>query len=205
MALRPDVANELADVVRELELRSCAEVAVEVRSRSGSYAHADARFAALLAFLALIVLLFSPWHFAPAWVLIDVAIAYAVGHFAARKSDAVRRLVTTEGERLAAVRNAAMAAFHDRGVANTEGESGVLVYLSLLERQIEVLADRGVLVAVPALEWNRIIGEVRAAHDATPETLVHLIRALMPLLATCLPYREGDRDELANAPRYVPE
>ncbi|HEY0140419.1 MAG TPA: hypothetical protein VGF48_05955 [Thermoanaerobaculia bacterium] len=205
MALRPDVATELADVVRELELRSCAEVAVEVRSRSGSYSHADGRFAALLAFLTLIVLLFSPWSFAPLWVVIDVAAAYVIGHFAARKSDAVRRLVTTERERLEQVRSAAMATFHDRGVANTEGESGVLIYLSLLERHIEVLADRGVLLAVPPLEWNRIIGEVRAAHDATPETLVHLIRALTPLLESCLPVREGDRDELANVPRYVHE
>jgi putative membrane protein len=90
-------------------------------------------------------------------------------------------------------------------VANTEGETGLLIYLSLLERHIEVLADRGVLLAVPPLEWNQIVGEVRAKHDATPETLVHLIRALTPLLERCLPFREGDRDELANAPRYLAE
>ncbi|MEA2488399.1 MAG: putative rane protein [Acidobacteriota bacterium] len=178
---------------------------VEVRSRSGSYAQGDARFGAVLAFVALLVLLFSPWHFAAPWVAIDVVVAYGVGVLVAGRSDSVRRLMTSERERMAQVRAVSMATFHDRGVANTEGESGVLVYLSILERHIEVLADRGVLVAVPALEWNRIIDDVRRSRSATPETLVELIRALMPLLGTCLPVREGDRDELANEPRYVPE
>lgn len=203
--IRPEVAASLAEAVRALELCSCAEVVVEVRSRSGSYAHADGRFGAVLAFVALIVLLFSPWAFAPVWVAIDVALVYGLGLLLARRSDSVRRLMTTERERMTQLRQVAMATFHDRGVANTEGETGVLVYLSILERHIEVLADRGVLVAVPPLEWNLIIDGVRRSRTATPETLVELIRALMPLLGTCLPVREGDRNELANEPRYVPE
>lgn len=203
--IRPEVAASLSEAVRELEGCSCAEVVVEVRSRSGSYAHSDARFAAGLAFLALLVLLFSPWPFAPVWVAIDVALAYGVGVLLARRSDSVRRLMTSDRERMTQLRQVAMGTFHDRGVANTEGETGVLVYLSILERHIEVIADRGVLVAVPPLEWNRIIDEVRRSRNATPETLVELVRALMPLLGTCLPMREGDRDELANEPRYIPE
>jgi putative membrane protein len=199
------VAAALAEAVRELELCSCAEVVVEVRSRSGAYGQADARFGALLGFVALLVLLFAPWHFSPVWVAVDVALVYAAGVLVARRSDGVRRLMTSARERLTQVRHVSMATFHDRGVANTEGETGVLVYLSILERRIEVLADRGILTAVPPLEWNRIIDDVRRSRSATPETLVELIRALMPLLGTCLPVREGDRDELANEPRYVPE
>lgn len=200
----PAVTAALTDAVRELEQRSCAEVVIEVRSRSGSYAHADARFASILAFVGLLVLLFSPWHFAAGWVAVDVALVWIAGLFVSRKSDSVRRLVTTNRERVAQARLVAAAAFHDRGVANTIRESGVLLFLSLLEEHIEVLADRGVLQAVSPLEWNDIIATARRDH-ATPETLLAIVRALTPLLGQCLPSHEGDTDELSNAPRYVEE
>lgn len=194
----------LTDAVREIEARSCAEVVVEVRSRSGSYAHAESRFAALAAFIALLILLFSPWEFAAIWVAIDVAVIYGVGLFVAGRSDIARRLMTRAAERDAQVRIAAAAVFHDRGVAHTERETGMLVYLSLLERRVEVLADRGVLLAVPAMPWNQLIERARGC-PGTPAALVELVRGLAPLLAEYLPAREGDRDELANAPRLMAE
>lgn len=198
------IIASLTDSVRELEQRSCAEVVIEIRSRSGSYAHADARFASVAAFLALLVLLFSPWQFAPGWVAVDVALAWVAGLFISRKSDSVRRLVSTRRERVAQARAAAAAAFHDRGVANTIRESGVLVFLSILEEHIEILADRGVLKAVPPLQWNDVIIRARTAR-ATPETLLELVRAMTPLLEQCLPTHEGDTDELSNAPLFVDE
>jgi putative membrane protein len=199
--LDPATTQAIVDAVQALERCSCAEAVVEVRARSGSYAHADARFASLLAFVALLVLLFSPWHFAAEWVAVDVALAWILGLFISKKSMAVRRLMTTSKERIDRVRLVAAAVFHDRGLANTKEETGVLVYHSVLEGRIEILADRGVLEAVPALEWNRLIAEARARH-ATPKTLAAVVTALTPLLERHMPVREGDVDELCNVPRF---
>ena len=197
--LDPAVTQSITDAIHEIERCSCAEVVVEVRARSGSYAHADARFASLVAFVALLVLLFSPWTFTPVWVAIDFAIVWMAALFV--RSDNARLLMTTRKEREAQVRTAAAAAFHDAGVANTSEETGVLVYLSVMERRIELLADRGVLEALPSLEWNRIAAEARE-RNATPETLAEVVRALTPLLEKHLPLREGDVDELCNVPRF---
>jgi uncharacterized membrane protein len=201
----PETAAALTDAVRELEARSCAEVVIEIRGRSGSYSHADARFAALVAFVALFVLLFSPWPFAPVWVVIDTLIAYFIGLFAARRSDSVRRLMTSERERATQVRTVASSVFFERGVANTDRESGVVVYHGLLERRIEILADRGVLLAVPALEWNEILAAARATRTGDAKGLVAILGALQALLECHLPRLENDRDELANAPRFAEE
>jgi putative membrane protein len=198
------VIEQLTEAVRELERRSCAEVVVEIRSRSGSYAHADARFASLLAFVGLLVLLFSPWTFRAGWVAVDVALVWILGLFIARKNDRVRRFMTTERERVAQVRQIASAVFHDRGVANTSAETGVLVFLSQLEGHIELLADRGVLQGVPSLEWNRVAALAHGRH-ATTGTLLEVVRELTPLLARCLPAQEGDVDELCNVPRFESE
>ena len=204
MKLDPATTAALTEAVRELERRSCAEVVLEVRSRSGSYAHADARFASVVAFAGLLLLLFSPWAFAAGWVAFDVVLMWIAGLFVSRKSDAVRRVMTTKRERVAQARTFAAAAFHDRGVANTSGETGVLLCLSMLERHIELLADRGVLQAVPALEWNRIAAAAREKH-ANSETLLEIVRALTPLLTQYLPSYEGDVDELCNVPQFVTE
>ena len=204
MPVAPEVTAALTAAVRELEACSCAEVVIEIRKRSGSYAHAEARFAALFAFAGLLLLLFSPWPFAAGWVAVDVVLLYALGIWIAKRSDVVRRLMTTRRERAEQVRRTAAAVFHERGVANTIGETGVLVYLSQLERRIEILADRGILLTVPALAWNQLL-ELARAHAGTAETLVEVVRALTPLLEAHLPMREGDRDELSNAPRFVAE
>ena len=200
--LDPAVAAELTEAVRELELRSCAEVVLEIRARSGSYAHADARFASLIAFVALVVLLFSPWPFQAIWVAVDTGLAWVLGLFLARKNDTVRRWMTREHERAAQVHTVASAVFHDRGIANTVAETGVLVLLSQLERRIELLADRGVLQAVPPLEWNQLAAESRTCRG-TPRELLQVVRRLTPLLERCLPAREGDVDELGNVPQFV--
>jgi putative membrane protein len=199
-----ETAAALTEAVHELELCSCAEVVIEIRSRSGSYAHADARFASVIALVALIVLLFSPWAFQAGWVVVDVAAAWVLGLFLSRKSDSVRHLMTTSRERIAQARLVAASVFHERGVANTISESGVLVYLSLLEGHVELLADRGVLAAVPSLEWNRIAESARGRR-ATTETLLEIVRSLTPLLEQHLPSRQGDVDELCNMPRFVTE
>src|ERR1041384_4401014 len=113
------VTAAVTEAVGALERCSCAEVVVEVRGRSGRYAQAEARFASLVAFVTLLVLLFAPGTFAPVWVVVDVALAWGLGALAARKSDGVRRLMTSESERAWQVRNIAAAVFHDRGVADT--------------------------------------------------------------------------------------
>ena len=96
----------------------------------------------------------------------------------------------------------AAATFVERGVANTSQESGVLVLLSLLERRIEIRADRGVLDAVPVLEWNQLMA---SAGGGGLEELSTALQALQVLLARCLPARAGDANELPNAVSVVLE
>ncbi|MGH9907242.1 MAG: hypothetical protein ACRD8U_16860, partial [Pyrinomonadaceae bacterium] len=61
----------LADCVGEIERTTNAEIVIVVRACSGRYTHADFFFGAILAFLGLLFLLFSPFEFAHYWVAID--------------------------------------------------------------------------------------------------------------------------------------
>jgi putative membrane protein len=200
--LDPAVAASLGERIRAVEAASSAEVVVEIRAHSGSYAHAEARFAALAAFVVLLVVLFAPWNIDPIWVPPVVLGGYIIGVMLARLSDLVRRSMTTRRDRDARVRTAAAATFVERGVTNTSRETGLLIFLSVLERRMELIADRGILDAVPVLEWNQLLEKTRQ-RAADTETLLDVLRELEPLLTKYVPVRAGDRDELSNEVRFV--
>ncbi len=199
-----DAASEsLSECVREIERSTDVELVLMVCARSGVYRHADYLFAAILAFLGLLFLLFSPFEFHHYWVALDVALLFLLGVFLSSRSASLRRLLTTERFREEAVRTRAGAMFYEAGIANTSAEMGLLVFLSLLERRLELIADRGVLKGVPSLEWNEIMYQLHEiGRDPNPETLQAGLRKLGILLAQHLPATGENPNELPDAPRF---
>lgn len=194
---------DLAACVREIEKTTDAELVLLVRGRSGSYRHADYLCGAFLAFAGLIFLLFSPFDFHPNWVLIDVVLLFVLGAYLSSRSKAIRRLLTRKKFREENVRTFATAMFYEAGVANTSAETGILVYLSLLERRLELIADRGVLKVVPSLEWNQQLFELHeSGRRADTDQLLKALRNLSALLAKHLPATGENPNELADAPRF---
>ena len=193
----------LTNCVKKIEATTDAELVLVVRARSGSYRHADYLFGALVAFLSLLFLLFSPFDFQQYWVAIDVALLFAIAAFASSRSNFLRRLLTTDKFRSAAVRTGAAAMFYEAGIANTNAEMGVLIYLSILERQLELIADRGILKGVNALEWNQLLFELHeAGRKADAETLQAGLGHLGALLGKHLPATGENPNELPDAPRF---
>jgi len=193
----------LTNCIREIEKRTDAELVLVVRARSGSYVAADYLFGALLAFAGLNFLLFSPFNFHQYWVPIDLALLFILGAYVSSRSNAIRRWLTRKGARGKSVRQGAAAMFYEAGIANTKAEMGVLVYLSLLERRLELIADRGILKGVPALEWNQVVFELhQAGKQPHPETLTAGLEKMGVLLAQHLPASAENPNELPDAPRF---
>ncbi len=199
-----DASREaLTNCVREIETATDAELVLIVRARSGTYRHADYLFGAVLAFTGLLFLLFSPFEFHQYWVPIDVALLFLLGIYVSSRSNSIRRLLTHKKFRSEAVRTGAAAMFYEAGIANTMAEMGVLIYLSVLERRLELIADRGVLKSVPALEWNQILFELhQAGRKPEPQTLLKALRDLGSLLAKHLPATGENLNELPDMPRF---
>ncbi|MFS8087332.1 MAG: hypothetical protein ACMG6H_16995 [Acidobacteriota bacterium] len=192
----------LAQAVRDIEKTTDAEIVIVVRGRSGSYRHADYLFGALVAFVGLLLILFSPFDFRTFWVPFDVLALFVAGAFVSSRGNLIRRLLTTKKFRAQAARTGAAAMFYEAGIANTLSENGLLLYLSLLERRLEMFADRGVLKAVPPLKWNNAIYELKkTARQPDPDTLVNAVREIGNLLAQHLPPTGENPNELADGPR----
>ena len=63
----------------------------------------------------------------------------------------------------ASARERAIAMFGKLRVWDTEGNNGVLIYLLLAERRIEIVADRGITQRVPEGTWQAISDAMGAA------------------------------------------
>ncbi|MEO7149883.1 MAG: TPM domain-containing protein [Rhodanobacteraceae bacterium] len=87
-------------------------------------------------------------------------------------------------------------------VWDTHRRGGVLVYVLLADRAIEIIADRGVAARVPAPGWDgvmRVMQERFQQDDWTGGALAG-IKAAHVLLARYLPPTPGKRHELPDKP-----
>ena len=66
----------------------------------------------------------------------------------------------------ATARERAVTMFGKLRVWDTEHNNGVLIYLLLAERTIEIVADRGVARLVPQAHWEAVLGTMREAFRA---------------------------------------
>ncbi|MBS1158879.1 MAG: hypothetical protein H6R15_1298 [Proteobacteria bacterium] len=68
--------------------------------------------------------------------------------------------------RSCSARQRAAELFGRLGVWDTEENCGVLIYVQLVDRQVEILADRGIAAKVPQAEWDAICRRMEAAFTA---------------------------------------
>ncbi len=206
MAFGEGFSDRVTSAVAAIEQASDAEVVVVVAPRSGSYADVDLLAAIFLGLLSLGVILYGPWSFRPEPILADVLIFGLLGWAASRRFPALRRLLTRERRRQAQVEMAARLAFMDYGVHATRGRTGVLIYLSQLERSGRVLADQGVHGKVPRAVWSELKqGLSKAASLGELESALHQGLELMAQrLPAHLPATGENPDEIPNAPRILP-
>jgi putative membrane protein len=187
--------------VRAVEERSAAEVVILVRERSGPYLHASLLSGAIAGYLTLWFQLFSPWEYSLLMIQVAPAVVgTAVGLVTTLLPDLQRRL-TPKSTRESYVHAAARTAFHDNGIGDTRGRTGILVYISRLERAAEILADRGVRDAVDGEAWDRATLAIRSAarfRDPDAAAVATAIAFLGDLLQPVLPRDADDVNELPD-------
>jgi uncharacterized membrane protein YgcG len=102
-------------------------------------------------------------------------------------------------------RERAVEVFSHLRVWDTEHNGGVLVYLLLADRVIEIVADRGIAARVDASEWERVARSMEAAfrQGEFERGAVEGIRQIGALLAMHFPPGSNNPDELSNRPVIV--
>lgn len=102
-------------------------------------------------------------------------------------------------------RERAREVFAADGVWNTEENNGVLIYLLLADRRVEIVADRGIHAKVDAAEWQSIcrMMEQRFRDGDYPGGAIAGVRAVSELLARHFPGRAQGANELPDRPQLI--
>jgi len=101
-----------------------------------------------------------------------------------------------------AVRERAVRAFFEKRLYKTAEENGILIFISLLERKVWVIGDRGIDRKISHDTWNSLARRIAAgiAEGKACDVLCQTIEQCGALLAEHSPRREDDLNELPDDP-----
>lgn len=196
----PQFLSQLEAAVGKAEAGTDAEIVVALSPLSGSYRDVDHRFGAAAALLVLATLVLGPRAVEPTWLVASVVVAYGVGLGLAARLSPIRRLMTPRRRRRSQVARASRLAFVEESVHATKDRYGVLLYVSFFERIAEVVADTGCDGKVDPARFYEIAQAVSESGCSAPAVL-EAIAKLGDALAKPFPKRQGDPNEIPNAPR----
>jgi putative membrane protein len=184
--------------VKAFEAKTSAELVLTVKKQVRSYPEAHLLWGCVLAFGALLFLLFYPMDFDTRMMPVDLLVAFATGYGLSRLLPPLFRLAVSEKKRRESVERAAKAAFFDLGVGRTTGRTGVLVYLAVLEGMVAIVPDSGVTV-----EARKAADDAREALEAAfvhldVSAFVAIIERLGASFAPTMARAEDDVNELSD-------
>jgi len=90
-------------------------------------------------------------------------------------------------------------------VWDTEHNNGVLIYLQLIDRQVEIIADRGIAARVPPAQWEAVCRGMEQAfrHGAYRDGAVAAVERIGAILAEHFPAGAEERNELPDQPLLI--
>ena len=102
-------------------------------------------------------------------------------------------------------RNRALDVFSLLRVWDTEENTGVLIYLQLVDRDIEIVADRGIAARIAQPEWEAICARMEEAFKAGryQEGVLAGIAQVGELLERHFPAGAASTDELPDRPAVL--
>jgi putative membrane protein len=153
----------VAAAVGEAEKHTSAQFVCVLAHASSDYAHVPILWASALALLAPWPLIeFTQWSVQRIFLIqLAVFIVFAL----AFSWMPLRFALVPRAVRRARAHRAALEQFVVRRVAHTKNRSGVLIFVSLAERYVRIIADEGIAAKVQNSEWqaavDSLVGHMR--------------------------------------------
>ncbi|MCF6178540.1 MAG: TPM domain-containing protein [Geopsychrobacter sp.] len=186
--------------VKQAESRTSGEIVPMLVDDSYDYPRAEILGGGLFALAAATSLSWaffgeSLWHFLWLFALCYFPFKLLIRFFPALK----RRLIHPEEIR-EEVRERAIVAFLENGLHHTRDETGILILISLFERRVHVLADRGINKLVTDDTWDGVVNTITQGilRGETCDALCEAIKSCGELLEENFPVKSDDTDELPN-------
>jgi putative membrane protein len=204
--LSKDDQERINTAVAAVEKQTAGEIVCMVVSTSYHYPMANVLGATSIALpLALLTT-----HYAGGWLWLGTqnmwlfiglfAIFFALLYWIVDHWPALKRRFVSQREIDEEVEEAAVTSFFKQGLYRTRDANGVLLFLSVFEHKVWLLADKGIHEKVSQDEWDSLVGRttrgIRQGQRA--EAICKAIQDTGDLLRAHFPIKPDDTDELKN-------
>jgi len=192
--------ERLKATVHEVESKTIGEIVVMVVDHSDHYIEAEVLGGILLGSLLSLIATLLYFH-SSIWSYVPLSFLFFFPcRFLFQRVDILKRLFIGIRKKEEAVRLRAERAFFEKGLYKTKKNTGVLFFLSLLERKVWVLADKGIYEKMNQETLNRFANEVSRGikENQACEALSKAIQEIEVLLSQHFPITPDDTDELPD-------
>ncbi len=191
--------QEIASAIEAAERKTDGELVTVIARAADPYSYIPVLWPALIA-LALPAPLLLAWpsmaaeHVYAAQIGLFIVLEILLLIPAAKVAVVPRSVKHRRARRLAREQ------FIEQGLHRTRDRTGVLVFVSIAERYVEIIADAGINDKVPTDSWDKMVGafvaDVRAGRVA--DGFLAVVSAAGDLLAEHFPRTEEPKNELPN-------
>jgi putative membrane protein len=202
----PDDLKLIEDAVRKAELKTSGEIVPIIYNKCSNTSFV---LPVLFLFLFLIWHTFQDWYFPVNYWEGNLFLQLAfppmfIGllSFFLSQRTAVQRLLVPKHRREKVIRDRAELEFYRCGIPLTKDKTGILLFVSLMERYSVVLADKAISEKLPPETWNdvlKILNSGMKSHQLA-KGFVPAVEKCGELLATHFPIKKDDMNELPNYP-----
>jgi putative membrane protein len=186
--------------VTAAEASTSGEIATMVVARSDSYREAVTLGAVLgAALMALVIAIVSMhvtiWTYLPLTFILFFPVQRLMVRFPLLLRPFIARRRLHE-----AVQERAVRAFYEKGLYRTRDETGILIFISLFERRVWILGDRGINARISPAAWQQLTQTLTTGikEGKACEALCTVIGRCGEELSRHFPLKANDINELQN-------
>lgn len=189
----------IKSIIREAELKTSGEIVPVILSKSDFYPAAHFRLALFFALL-FSVLTYNFYDFDDSIVIIWSQIPGMIIGYLLAYIPFFKRFASTSSEMQEEVYQRAVEVFHQSNVSKTKDRTGIMIFISLLERRVEVMADSGISTKLPEDYWQDIVTKLIAniRQGRTISGLSESISECGQKLIEFFPIQSDDENEICD-------
>ncbi len=214
MKLSDDDLKKISESVNSAEKTTSGEIATAIIKESSDYAFYELAFSLIIGGLYFIgLMLFSGsaqswlkslfWDYNPIYfsiftgfsIFTVIGITYVLSNI-----PAIDRLIIPKKVMQKKVHNRAVRHFIESGTCYTQDRTGILIFISQMERKVILLADRGINEKIPQDKWDKIVSDLvdGIKDNNIVNSITTSVKTCGEILTTQFPIKEGDINELSD-------
>jgi putative membrane protein len=198
--------EKIKDAVKEAEKHTSGEIVPMVVSRSYHYPMANVIGGFVFSFPLSLLLT----YFVGGWLWIGnfnlwlflgiIAVLFIIFHEIVKRYNRLKRFFISDREIDEEVEEAAVTSFFREGLYRTRDETGILIFISVFERRVWVLADRGINEKVKKGQWDEIVSMILGGikSNSQADAICRAIDDTGRILKEHFPIKADDTNELKN-------